>query len=250
MKVDEPLKIFLRTLVIPLELEEGKRKILREVLSAPERAYLLTIGNDHRKVQYLLGHALLRMEAAGILGKAADQVPLIFKEREKPRLEDLKTPFHVSLSHCDDRIACVLAPCPVGVDIESLERNTFAAEAVRNFFSEEEEESFDALKDSEKILRFIQLWSLKEAFFKASNHKIMDVFKKAVFEIGPTGKIKFDPRLPSIKTSEWQFQFLNPRPTRILALAIHSSKKIKIHEERITVETLLEKVVGMCKPRV
>lgn len=77
-------------------------------------------------------------------------------------------PLEFNLSHTDGMI--VIAVCArgdIGVDVESSVRQCRAADLATRYFSVSETESLLALPESERQVRFLDLWTLKEAYIKA-----------------------------------------------------------------------------------
>ncbi len=75
----------------------------------------------------------------------------------------------LSLSHSGDYLACSVAPGPIGVDIEILNRKPASrlSELAAMACTPTERERLAAIADDTlRHLRFVQLWSLKEAWFK------------------------------------------------------------------------------------
>lgn len=202
------------------------------------------MGHDTRKIEFLVGHALLRVEAGQVLNLAPSQVPLDFPERQKPRLN---LPHHfVSVSHRGGLVACALAPGPVGIDVEIREDVKIAAEAVRNYFSDEEKREFELLEEGEKGLWFNQHWALKEAFFKAADFPVMEVARKTAFKVTRKGEILLSTTLEGVAPHEWNFLFSNPRADRLLALACQSQDPFEVVEKDVTFDELIEKNLATC----
>ena len=81
--------------------------------------------------------------------------------RGKPYFEN--SSLHFSISHTKKHAFCVLAPCPVGIDAEEMDRavNLQLAEKI---LSDAEKVSFEAAPDKRAAL--LRLWVLKEAAAK------------------------------------------------------------------------------------
>lgn len=229
--------IHLWTLVTPPHLgaDEGERLV--SLLSPEEKDRYQKIGHEPRRSEYLLGHALLRLQVSQALGLDPKQLPLRWEEGRRPVLEGLD--HCVSLTHKNGCVAVALAPAPIGIDLEVVEESRFAAEIVRRFFSEREQEAVLNLEGAERALRFTQLWSLKEALFKATPHPIETIFRQTEFAIKKDGGVLFASPLPDLKPSEWQFQFLNPRPRHILALAVQSREPPRVIEKHVPVAEIV-----------
>lgn len=79
--------------------------------------------------------------------------------------------FYVNLSHGGDYAACVLDSKEVGIDVEGVRQ--YQENVLRRISSEEEMQSFSALKkEEEKNSAFTRLWTRKESAAKLSGEGI------------------------------------------------------------------------------
>ena len=108
-----------------------------------------------------VGRALLKRLYEEHTGEKLPQI--MTQDRGKPYFPD--SPWHFSISHTKNHAFCVLAPCPVGIDAEELDRdiNLRLAEKI---LSPGEKEQFDAAED--KRIALLKFWVLKEAAAKLS----------------------------------------------------------------------------------
>lgn len=228
---------FLWSLIIPPVFPEADRQGLVSLLGPEEQNRYQKIGHEGRRIEYILGHALLRLQVSEFLGMEPRQLPLRWVEK-KPVLEGGGQ--YVSLTHKKGSVAAALAPTPIGIDLEIVEESLYAAEIVRRFFSEGEQETILGLEGAERTLRFTQLWALKEALFKGVDHPIETIFRQTEFEIKKDGGVNFASHLPDLKPSEWQFQFLNPRLSHLLALAVQTrdALPLRVVEKLVSVTDL------------
>ena len=74
---------------------------------------------------------------------------------------------HFSLSHSGEYAVLVVSNLPVGIDIEYKKRN-YQSVAKRCFCKEEYEDIMEADTIPEQEKRFLQYWTMKEAFIKHS----------------------------------------------------------------------------------
>lgn len=127
----------------------------------------------------------LRCVAAGLLGnfclwKRCGDRPLTLGRNRygKPTLEG--GPVQFSLSHAGDWVACGLADCPLGVDIEKVqpvERGMYGL----CLTPQEQQQLEQAPTPPER--RFIQLWTLKESFGKLRGDGLNCGFQR--FQVEP-----------------------------------------------------------------
>jgi 4'-phosphopantetheinyl transferase len=78
----------------------------------------------------------------------------------------------------------------VGVDVEALDRDLNLADLLssREVFSDEEKR-WILQQDRER--RFLQVWTLKEAWAKARGYGLSDRLREAHFDLDTDGKIRF-----------------------------------------------------------
>ena len=130
------------------------------------------------------GRQLLRQLYRAETGEDCPEI--LTTPRGKPFFE--ASPYHFSISHTKNHAFCVLAPYPVGIDAEEMDRkvNLRLAEKI---LSASERARFAAEADPRPAL--LRLWVLKEAAAKLSgeglqgypNHTDFPVEDDRVFEI-------------------------------------------------------------------
>jgi len=124
------------------------------------------------------------------------------------------TGLHFNLAHTDGLVVLAAGRVDrVGVDVEILGR-TVRPELARRYFSATEAAALDALPAGERALRFLRLWTLKEAYLKATGQGVGAGLDRATFD--------FDGEVPVFRQPEgvarWTFQEFRP-PGYLVALA-------------------------------
>lgn len=147
--------------------DNGQRSLdaLAAQLPANEQATLGVLKMTERQRHFILSRHLLRSLIADTcnISYAAAQ----FRRADSGRLLlDSPEGWHISISHCHQHVAVMLAAQPCGVDIEVARTVRFQALANR-YFSEIEKNYLTTFSDTEKALPFFRLWTLKEASVKA-----------------------------------------------------------------------------------
>lgn len=149
----------------------------RALLSAEELAGVASGASQAVRAERLLSKALARATLARYTGLPPAALPLRRGAQGKPWLElGGASALHFSVAHCAGALLLALsADGPLGVDVEPLSRGAEAgggarqARLARRFFTQAEAEALAQLPDGEpRRARFLQLWTLKEAFVKAS----------------------------------------------------------------------------------
>jgi len=91
----------------------------------------------------------------------------------KPSLAD-HPEIHFSISHSSHFVACAMADCEIGIDIQHLVKVN--EPLMRRVLSDEELGMVMALHGEERQMLFARLWALKEAYLKAVGTGITDDF--------------------------------------------------------------------------
>tara|TARA_R110000824_G_scaffold7892_4_gene35817 strand:+ start:40539 stop:41312 length:774 start_codon:yes stop_codon:yes gene_type:complete len=122
------------------------------------------------KLQFLASRALLRTVLADYL----DQPPsgLVFARNAygKPRIASFEMPLPLAfnLSHTNDMtVLAVTQGGEIGVDVEYITRKVDILKLAERYFSAQEASDLKQLGVDKFNQRFIELWTLKEAYIKA-----------------------------------------------------------------------------------
>lgn len=150
------------------------------VLDADEWARWSSL-HDTGKPLFLAAHAGVRMLAARRLAWATDppsDAPDLaeFGWATEPSGKPLLTyrdgrpqPLHVSVTHGGGMAgAAVCDHGPIGIDVEHIDTRRNLMAIARRFFAPEEHEVLAACSDDERLLRFHQWWTRKEAVLKTT----------------------------------------------------------------------------------
>lgn len=141
------------------------------VLSDIERRRAERLVNDRDRRRFIARRAHLRRLLSDRLGAAPQRIRFSHGQHGKP---SLAPPFdsaglRFSLSHCEDLALYALSDgTEVGVDMEAV-RVLPDADAIAAFaFSRRERETYRGLPIRDKPLAFLNCWTRKEAFVKAT----------------------------------------------------------------------------------
>ena len=204
-------------------LREQYRKLLSR--GEHERADRLKISRVRN--EYLVARSLVRH----VLSHYADVPPSIWSFVQnaygKPIVSAPWSEFAAfNLSHSAGMVVCaVAAEGYIGVDVESLQRKTTGIELARRFFSDAEVSSLEACPPEMLHEKFLQIWTLKEAFIKAIGHGLsfpLDKFSMSLPADGPpTIQFASGHHLPSEETSlDWQFAQIRFSTQHHISLAV------------------------------
>ena len=217
-------------------LDEAEVETALALLSSTERARHDRFRFTRNRRDYAAAHALLRMS----LSRYADVRPRDWQfgelERGKPilaaRTDEADLAFN--LSHTDGLVACAVTKgAEVGVDVEALDRIVGGGVA-RRFFSDRENAALERLPRVARARRFLDLWTLKESYLKATGQGISHELNTIVFDLKADGTIVFLPP-DDIDASSWHFELFTPADRYRLAVAVQipdaGKVSVAIHEQ-------------------
>ena len=124
-----------------------------------ENGIMLTYALLDGRSGHEAGRKLLAEAYRQAIGE--DLPPIAVTPRGKPYFPD--SPWHFSISHTKNHAFCALAPFPVGMDAEEMDRN-INPKLADKVLSEREKLRFHGY--SNKNDAFLRLWVLKEASVK------------------------------------------------------------------------------------
>ncbi|MBQ7953481.1 MAG: 4'-phosphopantetheinyl transferase superfamily protein [Clostridia bacterium] len=141
-------------------------------MNKERRAKVKGHKNVLKKKCTLVGEWLVREMLSEITEKEPEF--FIISADEKGKLHSENTPWlHFNISHSDDTVAAVVCDCQVGIDIETIRKVSLSlakrvcneGELVYIFEKLPSEDDFRS-EDKDFIKRFLEIWTIKEAYFK------------------------------------------------------------------------------------
>jgi 4'-phosphopantetheinyl transferase len=157
----------------------GWRKVLtRQELELEESYHLPSV-----KVQYLASRALVRSVLSIYLESAPEKIPFTLGKHGKPYLLSESPNCYFNVSHTHGLVVCAVARHgEVGIDIELCDRPVNLKLAPR-YFAPEEVDQLEQLPESLRPSRFLEFWTLKEAFIKATGHGLAMPLDRFAFDL-------------------------------------------------------------------
>ncbi len=137
-------------------------------LSESERVTLAGLGAA-RQQEYLHSRWLLRQALSLVSGVAAEHCKPVVG---RPTASLYPAGWQLSLSHSHQLAACATGTRAVGVDIEPLSRRSDWQRIVRRWFTRQEQDWLLAADDKKATTQFLAVWTLKEAWLKATGRGI------------------------------------------------------------------------------
>ncbi|TEW55972.1 4'-phosphopantetheinyl transferase superfamily protein [Psychromonas sp. RZ22] len=183
---------------------------LSSVLSHSEAEKLAQYKNKSAQHTALVTRSISRIILANYTQLSASEISFVRNQHGKPELEKNINNVQFNLSHNHHLI--VMAVCvndDIGCDIESPLRKVNIEPITRRYFSKQEHKQLIELNDEKKQQRFFELWTLKEAFVKATGVGIslgLDTFHFSFNKNKLTSNINlaFNSHYPLDKNVQWQ----------------------------------------------
>ena len=156
-----------------------------------------------RRAEFVHSRSYVRLILSNILKIKPSAVPLSAPLGKAPSLP--KNYGFLSFSHCKDAFVFVWSTERIGIDIESIDRKINLNLISKRILTDLEFNKLTTLNYSEKCLKFLEIWVVKEAIIKRENEKILrnlkdwEWDKKSNLAINSQRKIKLNVR-------EFQYQ--------------------------------------------
>lgn len=203
------------------------------LLSDDERARHQAFYFDRDRHHYLVAHALLRTTLSRYAAKEPQAWRFEQNQYGKPRVRGLfdGVELQFNLTHTRGLAACAVARHIVGVDAEWLDRRVDLSIAER-YFAEPEVLAMQRLPVASQPKRFLEIWTLKEAYVKAVGKGLtlpLDSFWLGLYEdrqptIAFTDSRMNDPR----DWSFWSIDSLSPQHLLAVAIRRHRDLTVKL----------------------
>ncbi|KEO85183.1 4'-phosphopantetheinyl transferase family protein [Tumebacillus flagellatus] len=179
------------------------------LLDPEEREVYNRYRVDSKKIEFLLGRALLKTQIGSRLGRDPESVHFVKNDYGKLFLADAAAPaFHFNLTHSGSVIACAFAPMTVGVDVEYAGNDHLSV--MPTVFTAEEQAYVHSREPDERLQAFYRIWTRKEAYVKAVGMGLSispDSFGVPIEEMGE---------------GEWAYYTCRPADSYVLSLAVSS----------------------------
>lgn len=203
-------------------LDEATVAPWRDVLDDTERARAARFLHAENRIGFVAAHALTR----AALGTCTGHPPAAFAytagAHGKPEatIGDRPAGVAFNLSHTKGMVGVAVAAGEgaLGFDLEPVDRRA-PLQIARRYFTAEEVAWLDALPEAGRAEGFFRLWTLKEAFIKATGKGLTQDLASFWFRVTPPA-IRFAPGLPGT-AEDWVFEQRRVHRDFLAALALH-----------------------------
>lgn len=179
-----------------------------DVLDGEELARVRRLKVASNRVEYVAAHALTRAMLAELTGEA----PPAFRYQPGPKgkpvalCDGRRLALHFNLSHTRGMVAVAASPAlELGLDTEAIDRKVNLAVADRHFFGAEAD-WLHGLEPQRRTEGFLRLWTLKEAYIKATGRGLSQPLDEFWFDVDPP-RIRFTPAIADDER-HWRFHQL------------------------------------------
>lgn len=209
------------------QLSERAAALTRDLLSPAERERCDRFHFARDRRDYSAAHALLRSVLTAHEGPPPSSWVFQADDGGKPFLAPGQSAFEFNLAHTDGLVACALTKAGrVGIDAESHVRAVNAMELAGRYFSGQEIAGLRRLSGGDQQLRFIELWTLKEAYLKAIGVGLSHPLSDFGFELDGVWAPRFHPP-PGVPAADWQFALFVPSEHHRMAVAVHHGREVE-----------------------
>jgi 4'-phosphopantetheinyl transferase len=196
------------------------------LLDASERARADRFRIAADRGAYIAAHVLLRVMLSRHANIAPEEWRFRATESGRPELDPAQAPpdLRFSLSHTRGLAACAVGRCEaLGIDAEAW-REPAPIDLAKRYFAAAEARLIADLAPEERSAAFYRLWTLKEAYLKATGEGLAAPLDSFAFSLDPT-----ELTLPSPGyAAPWRFAEFRPGSSHSLALAARSPAPIPI----------------------
>ena len=184
-----------------------------------ERAGRFVFAADRER--FVVSHSLMRRALSRYADVRPEAWRFVAQAFGKPTIDatQVEGTLSFNMAHSDGLVACAVARHEVGIDVESVDRRLQPLEIAAQFFSQRELLWLRRCPEEQRALRFIELWTLKEAYVKALGTGLSHPFHTFGFAVN-AGSIQFD--APDNDAFMWTFALTAPSELHRLAVAVRS----------------------------
>jgi 4'-phosphopantetheinyl transferase len=200
-------------------LERDALDALSLCLSAEERNRRDRFRSPDDRRDFTAAHALLRHA----LSRRGTRPPQDWQFEKSPTAKPFLTnddqgSLRFNLSHTRGLVACAVThDQDVGVDVEAIVPLSAQSEVAAQYCSSEEREWLNTAPADEYPARLTEVWTLKEAWAKATGDGLTCRFDRLSFALPGNGGITF---AGDVKGQASQFALAAPTPSHRLAVAV------------------------------
>jgi len=202
---------------------EAQLAACRALLDEEELRRCARLRGEVRQRGFAVSHALVRSALSRCTQVAPQQWRFARGEHGRPEIAEPRGHrLRFNLSHTAGLAACGVArEVDLGIDVEAGARLREPQKLASRFFAPAEAAALRALPPAAQRGRFLDLWTLKEAYLKARGEGLGKRLREAAFDFDAAGvpTARLGPALAD-RAEAWQFELRRMPCGPRLALAI------------------------------
>lgn len=197
------------------EIRQFRAMLSEDELKRADRFYF-----EHDRHRFIVGRGKLRSLLARYLQVAPDGIEFRYSAKGKPMLANVEQGLHFNLSHSGGLALYAIASEPVGIDLEQIRDLSDAQQLAKRFFIPAEAEAIATLPMAQKQSAFLNAWTRKEAYLKATGDGLagLDEVEVSLIPGMPAKLVAIQGN--SELASQWFIGELHPHPDYVAAVAI------------------------------
>jgi 4'-phosphopantetheinyl transferase len=217
-------EVLIQTAIPAETTEEEAAWLCKNLLSDGESNKAARFFFARDRHEYIVACALVRLGLSRLFAVHPSELQLDRNERGKPFIVKPKaaTRIEFSVSHTRDLVALLVTPASqAGVDVEKISPAADLGLVAESVLAPMELARLSRLSGAAWATRFVELWTLKEAYAKARGLGLALPLKSLEFDIKADGSVvaSFAPEIQD-KPDCWQFWLRRTTPDHVMAAAI------------------------------
>jgi 4'-phosphopantetheinyl transferase len=189
---------------------------------------------------YIAAHALTRALLTHVHALPAPAWRFVTAPTGKPEIAAAfdQPKLRFNLSHTRGLVACVVGfDHDLGIDVEANDRCRNELRLAARFFASDEVSLLRRIAEDERRKAFFRIWTLKEAYIKATGQGLACPLDSFAFGLDPI-TIRFCADC-SEDPATWQFVQFDPTPRHVISLAArHASTPLRVSRRTINFDEL------------
>lgn len=186
-------------------------------LSLDEWARAKRFRCDRDRDRFIASRAILRQILSRYIDVAAGNIEFDYGAKGKPFLAAQDTTLEFNLSHSGDVALYAVSHHPLGVDVEQIKSRSRLEQLVRHCLTSQEQNVWQQLPDTEKMVAFLRFWTCKEAYLKAVGLGLTQAMTEIEVEFCPQPILRQDPHRLA---AAWTLQELTLGDGYVAAIAV------------------------------
>lgn len=190
---------------------------LTQILSEDEKNRANRFHFEQDKIHFIIGRGLLRLLLGRYLAIEPDQLQFAYSPTGKPALVS-NSSLQFNLSHSGEIILYAFtSDHQIGIDLEYLRPIPDLKQLIQQFFSVAETSAILSLPASDQLLAFLQTWTCKEAYLKATGDGLAQLQQ---VEISLIPGEPYRLLNTELQAKLWSLQTLTLAPDYVAALVV------------------------------